>query len=153
MLAPLSAWFIMLNVGVAHALSAQDPELCAALLSARRSNQVVRATLVRGETVTGRVPTTSCLPPLQVGQSRVSLSDLKQLEVRIRNSDSVIDGSVIGGLAAGAALGLAAPVMTGGDASFLNGFLAGAPLGALAGLLIDAAREKPARWNVAWQAR
>jgi gas vesicle protein len=43
--------------------------------------------------------------------------------------------------------------MTGGDAPFINGFLVGAPVGALVGLLVDAARERPARWSVAWKAR
>jgi hypothetical protein len=149
----LSLLLILIPFGGLTTLAGQSPDLCAALLSAHRNNQVVRVSLVRDETVTGRLPTQSCSAPLAIGGRRVLLEDVEQLEIRIRDSDSVVNGIVIGGLAAGAALGLVAPVMTGGDAPFMNGFLAGAPVGALVGLLIDAARERPARWSVAWKAR
>jgi hypothetical protein len=129
--------------------------LLAALHSAAEANRIVRFTSLSGQEAAGRVGYIS-ERVARVGTKPLDLADQARLEVRLENSDPVWNGAVIGAIA-GIPLGYVsyAAASTIGDQPYRGrdealALVGGAAMGAVIGMVVDAAVEGPPSWRRVW---
>jgi hypothetical protein len=141
--------FLLLLVCLPTPAFAQSKDPCPSLQEAYSRNQRVRLRTVTA-VVEGRISMVRCPTDLRIGTRTVAVPELRAIDTRISRPDPLGNGIALGALAGGVAGAVVAPLSTGGDASFIIAGLGGIVTGALAGFVIDVAREKPGEWVRAW---